>query len=142
VTIPNCQGQKGNVIAAAMGAMIAQSSLRFEILKAATPEILKKAKQFVDEGHLIYRCKEDEKSFHVDVHAEGGGSRVHCIVSEGHTNITCLEKDGWSIIDIHPRAGAETTGYRDRLRAMRLEDVMQSSGWMRRHAHISSAAST
>ena len=65
VTIPNSQGQKGNVIAAAIGAMIAQSGPKLEILKEVTPETLGKAKQFVDNGHLTYRCKEDEKKFHV-----------------------------------------------------------------------------
>ncbi|MCK8603744.1 serine dehydratase subunit alpha family protein [Desulfoferrobacter suflitae] len=125
VTIPNSQGQKGNVIAAAMGAMIAQSSLRLEILSAVTPEILKKAKRFVDEGHLTYRCKEDAKSLHVEVHVHGGGSRVHCIVSEGHTNISRLEKDGRSVIEVHHHAGRKTRGYRDRLRAMKLEEVLR-----------------
>lgn len=125
VIIPNSQGQKGNVIAAALGAMIAESSLRLEILKAVNPEILKKAKQFVDEGHLTYRCKEDEKSFYVEVYAEGGGSRVRCVVSDGHANITCLEKDGQSIIDFHANGVSSTGHYRDRLVAMKLEEVLR-----------------
>ncbi|MFZ2446556.1 MAG: L-serine ammonia-lyase, iron-sulfur-dependent, subunit alpha [Syntrophobacteraceae bacterium] len=125
VTIPNSRGQKGNVIAAAMGALVAKSSLRLEILTAVTPEILEKAKRFIDDGRLTYRCKEDEKGFHVEVHAEGGGSRVHCIVSEGHTNITSLEKDGRSVVDAHPHAGGKTAGYRERLRAMKLQDVLR-----------------
>lgn len=125
VTIPNSRGERGNVIAAAMGALVAKSSLRLEILKAATPEILIRAKQLIDEERVTYRCKEDERAFHVEVHAEGGGSRVRCIVSEGHTNITCLEKDGQSLIDIHPHAGAETTLYREKLGGMTLEEVLR-----------------
>jgi L-cysteine desulfidase len=125
VSIPNSRGQKGNVIAAAMGAMVAQSNLRLEILAAVTPEVLEKAQQFIDEGRLTYRCKEGEKGFHVEVHAEGGDSSVRCVVSEGHTNITHLEKNGRSVIDVHPHAGVETAGYRDRLRAMSLEEVLR-----------------
>lgn len=125
VTIPNSEGQKGNVIAAAMGAVIAQSALRLEILKAVTPEILDKANKFIDDGRLSYNCKEDAKGFHVEVLAEGDGSCVHCIVSEGHTNITGLQKDGRSIIDSHPHGGCETTAYRNRLMAMKLEDALR-----------------
>lgn len=124
VTIPNSGGEKGNVIAAAMGALIAHSDLRLEILKAVTPEILIGAKELIDEERVVYRCKEDERKFHIEVHAEGGGARVRCIVSEGHTNITCLEKDGRSLVDVHPHAGAESAGYRDRLRGMALEEVL------------------
>jgi L-cysteine desulfidase len=124
VTIPNSQGQKGNVIAGAMGAIIAQSSLRLEILKSVTPEILKKANDLIDSGNLTYQCKEDEKGFHIEVRAQGVGSHVRCVVSEGHTNITCLEKDGRSIVDAHPHAGAKVNNYRDLLKSMKLEEVL------------------
>lgn len=124
VTIPNSQGQKGNVIAAAMGAMLAQPALRLEILKTVNPEILKEAKELIDGGRLNYQCKEEEKGFHIEVRAEGGGSRVHCIVSEGHTNIIFLEKDGRSILETHPHAGSKTADYRDRMRSMKMEEVL------------------
>jgi L-cysteine desulfidase len=67
VTIPNSQGQKGNAIAAAMGAVIAKPALRLEILKPATPDILGRAKELIDGGRLTYRCKEEEKGFHIEV---------------------------------------------------------------------------
>jgi L-cysteine desulfidase len=50
VTIPNSGGQKGNVIAAAMGAVIAHSDLRLEILRTVTPEVLEKARKLIDSG--------------------------------------------------------------------------------------------
>ncbi len=124
VTIPNSGGQKGNAIAAALGAVIAKSALRLEILKEVTPDVLKQAQGLVGRNILTYRCNEGEKGFHVEVSAEGGGSRVRCIVSEGHTNITFLEKDDRSILDTHPHAGTETAGYRDRMRSMRMEEVL------------------
>jgi L-cysteine desulfidase len=127
VVIPNSGGQKGNVIAAAMGALIACSSLRLEILKVVTPEILAKAKLFLDEGRLTYRCKDDEKGLYVEARAEGGGSRIRCIVSEAHTNITCLQKNGRSILEVHPHAGVGTAAYRQNLGAMKLEDVLREA---------------
>jgi len=125
VTVPNSEGQKGNVIAAALGTVIAKSSLRLEILKEVTPDVLQKARKLIDSGVLEYLCKEDEKNFHVEVSAEGGGSHVRCVVSEGHTNITGLEKDGVSIIHTHPHGGTKTKDYHDTLRKMKLEDVIR-----------------
>lgn len=125
VTIPYSGGARGNIIAAALGAAIAKSASRLEILKDATPAILKKAQELLKKDILKYRCKEDEKSFHVEVLAEGGGSRVHCVVSEGHTNITLLEKNGRSILHTHPHAGAKVKDYRSTLKKMKLEDVLR-----------------
>ncbi len=126
VTVPNSGGAKGNAIAAALGAAIAKSALRLEILKDVSPDILNKASGLVSSGKLEYRCKEDEKAFHVEVEAAGGGSTVRCTVSEGHTNITELEKNGKSIMEKHPHAGSKEKGYKDVMREMRLEDVLKS----------------
>jgi L-cysteine desulfidase len=125
VTVPNSGGAKGNAIAAALGAAIAKSSLRLEILKDVSPDVLEKANGHITSGRLQYCCKEDEKEFHVEVEAVGGGSVVRCIVSEGHTNITRLEKNGESIIGEHPHAGSKEKGYKDVMREMMLEDVLK-----------------
>ncbi len=125
VTVPNSGGAKGNAIAAALGAAIAKSSLRLEILKDVSPEVLNNANALIASGKLQYCCKEDEKEFHVEVEAAGGGSVVRCVVAEGHTNIVKLEKDGKSIIEKHPHAGSREKGYKDIMREMKLEDVLK-----------------
>jgi len=125
VTVPNSGGEKGNVIASALGSIIARSGLRLEILKDVTPDMLGRAKELVARGAVSYGCKEDEKNFHVEVTARKNGSTVHCVVSEGHTNITCLEKDGVSIIDTHPHGGTKEATYRDAMRKMKLEQVLK-----------------
>jgi len=127
VTVPNSGGEKGNIIAAALGAVIAQSGHRLEILKNVTPEILERARSLVSTGTIKYTCKEDEKRFHVEVFARKDGSHVRCVVSEGHTNITCLEKDGKSIIDDHPHGGTKMMDYRDMMRQMAFEEVLREA---------------
>jgi L-cysteine desulfidase len=126
VTVPNSGGRRGNRIAASLGSVIAKSSLRLEILRDVPPETLARAVASIDAGTVEYRCKEDEKSFHVEAIAKGGGSVVRCVVSEGHTNITCLEKDGVSIIENHPHAGSREMGYRDVMRGMKLEELLRT----------------
>jgi len=126
VTVPNSGGAKGNAIAAALGAAIAKSSLRLEILKDVSPEVLNIAKELIASGKLQYCCKEDEKEFHVEVEAADGVSVVRCVVAEGHTNIVKLEKDGKSIIEKHPHAGSREKGYKDVMREMKLEDVLKN----------------
>ena len=124
VTVPNSGGMTGNIIASALGAVIAKSALRLEILKEVTPAILKKAQKLIKDGVIKYQCKEDEKNFHLEVTAKAKGQTVHCIVSEGHTNITCLEKNGKSIMHTHPHAGEKTKNYRDILKKMNIEKLL------------------
>ena len=127
VTVPHTGGLKGNLIAAALGAVIARSALRLEILKEVTPETFRKARELMARSALKYQCKEDERGLRIEVLACGGGSRVHCIVSEGHANVTCLTKDGKSIIGSHPHAGVGAKTYRQALRAMPLAEVLRQA---------------
>ncbi len=124
VAIPNSGGLRGNVIAAAMGALIARSELRLQILSAAAPEIRAKARAYIDEGRLAYRCSDAGQGLRIEAVARDGRSCVRCVVAEGHTNIVALEKDGVSILAAHPHAGGGSTRYRERLQAMKLQDVL------------------
>ena len=125
VTVPSTNRMTGNPIASALGAVIAKSSLRLEILKKVTPSELKRAQRLLKDGIIKYRCKEDEKSFHIEVTAKGKGETIRCIVSEGHTNITCLEKNKKSILHAHPHAGKKVKDYHDVLKKMTIEKLLR-----------------
>jgi len=125
VTVPRSEDSKGNMIAAALGAVIAESGGRLELLNSVTPAILEKARQLLEEGRLKYSCREDNQGFRVEIHAVGGGSSVHCVISEGHTNITHLARDGESIIESHPHGGSDPTAYRKVLKKMGMEEILR-----------------
>ncbi len=125
VTIPNSGGIKGNLIAAALGAMIARPKLKLEILREVSPEILTRAKKLVDAGAFAYHCKEDEKSLYIEAKVSKGRSFARCVVVGGHTHIAVLEKDGQSCLDAPVRKGAKHDPYREKMRGMRLAEVLQ-----------------
>lgn len=125
VTIPNSGGQKGNLIAAAMGAIIAMPQLRLEILKEVPSGVLARAAALVESGAVSYSCKEDEKGFYIEAKSSGGGSRSRCVVVGGHTNIAVLEKDGRSVAGDSAAPAAASDGYRARMRKMTLEEVLR-----------------
>lgn len=125
VTVPRSGNSKGNMIAAALGAVIAKSGSRMELLKEVTPSILQAAHRFIEQGALKYGCKEDEPGFRIEIRAEGGGSTVHCIISESHTNIIHLVRDGKSVINSPLHHGTNPSGYRDILKEMELKDILR-----------------
>lgn len=124
VTVPNSNGRKGNIIAAALGAAIARPELRLEILRDVPPGVLAGAEALVEGGAVLYSCKEDEKGFYIEAKAEGGGSKSRCVVVGGHTNIAVLEKDGRTIGGGAVTAAA-SDGYRDRMKEMTLGDLLR-----------------
>jgi L-cysteine desulfidase len=127
VTVPRSDNSKGNMIAAALGAVIAESGARLELLNSVTPMILQQARRLMEEGILEYSCQEGGEGFRIEVRAEGGGASVHCVISEGHTNITHLTRDGRSIIADHPHGGSDPGSYRRLLKKMGLEEVLREA---------------
>ncbi len=120
VTIPNSKGRKGNLIAAAMGAMVARQEWRLEILRDVLPDVLDKALALIDKGAVSYLCKEDEKGFYIEAKLAGGASRARCVVIGSHTNIAVLEKDGVSCIGTPSQGPAKSNPYREKMRTMNL----------------------
>jgi len=128
VYIPNSGGLKGNVIAAALGALISRPELNLEILKSVTPKILEHARDLVNSGAVKYHCKDDEKEFRIEALVEGGGDRVKCVVSGGHTNVSLLEKNGISQIESLSEiknSVSDCHRYREMMRTMKLEDLLR-----------------
>ena len=124
VTVPHSDGGKGNLIAGAMGAFIADSSTRLEVLQKVTPDILRKATALVESENVEYSCMEDRREFYVEARVESGHSRARCVLSGGHTNIIILERDGQKINT--GKSSGESTGqdYRSVLKDMSLKDIL------------------
>ena len=92
VVVPRSEGAKGNVIAAAMGAILADSSARLELLRDATPDVLTRAGTLVNTA-CTYACLPGETSFRVDATVTGAGRSARCVLSEGHASIESIERD-------------------------------------------------
>jgi len=127
VTIPGGGGRKGNLIAAALGAVIARPELRLEILKEVPPRVLAEATALLEAGAASYACREDEKGLFIEATVEGGGARSRCVVAGGHANIVLLERDGRALVEGPLRAPAAGGGYRARLRSMTLAEVLREA---------------
>lgn len=127
VTIPNSGGRRGNLAAAALGAVIARPALRLEILQEVPASALAAAEGLIERGAASYACKEDERGLLIEARVEGGGGWARCVVAEGHANVARLEKDGRVLVDASSGAGAASDGYRARLRAMTLGQVLREA---------------
>lgn len=99
VTVPNTNGQKGNVIAGVLGALIKKPELKMEILQAATSDLIEAAQAIIADDHatLVFDPQKTDLFIEAEVHSQGHWSKA--ILAHGHTNLIYLEKDGQVLVD-------------------------------------------
>jgi len=127
VVVPKSGGAKGNVIAAAMGAVLADSSARLELLRDATPGVLARARTLIDSKACSYAPLPGETNFRVEATVTGAGRTARCVLSQGHASIESIELDGQAVFRRAGGIDAEATQYRKVLETMALADVLTAA---------------
>jgi L-cysteine desulfidase len=127
VRIPNTDGEKGNLLAAAMGLLTAKPQLGMEILKDSTPAILKKAKKMVARKTAQIKVT-DKKGVYIECNLETDKKEfITCVISGGHTAVTLLEKNGKTIKKADPKNKAKTAEFKTKLAAATLADLLKEA---------------
>ena len=126
VVVPRSDGAKGNLVAAALGAVIARPERKLELLDETTDELLGKAKAMCDEGRCEIECVADKNDFRVEAIVAGGGHEARCVLAGGHTHVAMVEKDGRPAAGFDAAAkGADESlpAYRPALKRMSIENI-------------------
>jgi L-cysteine desulfidase len=131
VVVPQSGGGKGNLIAAALGAVLARPETKLLLLQEVTEEILGRAQRLVDGGKCILECDNDREEFHIDIRVAGSRHNARCILAGGHTNIERIEKDGRCVLSASETPGAKNgLAYRQALQQLSMAEVLaQADGW-------------
>jgi L-cysteine desulfidase len=125
VIVPNTGGERGNVIAGVIGALLARPDLRMEILKDATSEIVSKARDFVHEQRVTIDYDAAQKDLYIRVSVQGISHTADVVIAGSHTNIVRLEKDGKVIKSTVSVPGQKTEpAYRKALRQLTIMDLI------------------
>ncbi|WP_224982008.1 L-cysteine desulfidase family protein [Geomonas agri] len=125
VTVPETGGVKGNVIAAALGALIARPELKMEILSGTRPELLQQAKLMVSGGQAAVSLAEAQRGFYIDATVVKGGRVARAVLAGGHTNLVRLERDGEVLLRNEQEEGGEDSHqYRAALKQMTLAQLV------------------
>lgn len=127
VTVPNSGGMRGNLAAAAIGAILGRSAAKLELLRDAGEEQAARARTIIDAGMASYTCLNDSRGFRVEVTVSAGESSARCVLSEGHANVERIEENGQAtyVRAISDEQG-DSKGYRVRLKALPLAAVIDN----------------
>lgn len=125
VTVPYTGGETGNLIACALGAIIANSKGKLEVLKEVTPSTLIRAKEICRNKALHqYSLLEDRANFCVQVIIKSKSESAECILSGGHINVELIKHNDEIVYQAKQKSdGTILSSYRDRLRKSKLADL-------------------
>lgn len=124
VRIPNTDGEKGNLLAAAIGLLIARPDLGMQILKACTPAILKKAKAMAAAKKVQIKVA-DKKGFYIECNLQTDKKEIiKCVISGSHTAVSLLQKNGRTLVKQTAGAHGKKTDFKNRLAKATLKQLI------------------
>lgn len=128
VRIPNTDGEKGNLLAAALGLLIARPQLQMEILSGANAALLAQAKELVAQKKVRLEVATEQHGFYIEADVRGqNGVRVQCIIAGSHTDVVFLAKDEKIIKDLRrkeEKSSASGAAFKEELKKAKLADLV------------------
>jgi L-cysteine desulfidase len=126
VTVPNTGGEKGNLIAGVLGALIRQPDAKMEILKYATPQLVSRAQEIIMDGRAKIHLDRNRFDLYIEAAVNTGHGAARAVIESAHTNLVCLEKDG-SVIFASQNQGISSSdrSYRSLLKEMKIKDLIE-----------------
>lgn len=105
-------GTVGIEIAAALGAVIRQSSKKLEVLQGFNEEQLSEAKRLVEADIVRVGQKQTSEVLYIEAEVTDGVDTARAIICRDHTNVVRLEKNGDVLLDVpvSVAAGADEPG--------------------------------
>ena len=126
VTVPNTGGEKGNLIAGVLGALIKKPELKMEILQKVSDEEIKYAKALIRTGKAKISYDNSKTDLHVEVFVKSKNSSARAVIQNTHTNLVVLEKNSQSLVKKKQKdknfAGHE---YRTILLEMKISELIE-----------------
>lgn len=90
VAIPNTGGERGNLIAGVLGALIRRPEMKMELLNCVTDDILHRAKAFIRENRAHISCDRSRTQLSIDVFLRAGSDTARAVIEGSHTNLVLL----------------------------------------------------
>jgi len=127
VCIPNTNGQKGNCIAAAMGAICGDSTLQLRVLEKVAPDDLVGVEKMVREGRVHVSC-EAHNSLYIKATVKTSTGNASAIIRDSHTNVVAVLVDGvvvnGSVEEDHATVASSSALSRQNMSTMRIVDLI------------------
>ena len=125
VTVPNTNGERGNLIAGVLGALIRKPELKMQILDGGSEELIDRAKKLILDKKATITCDTEKHGLHIEVAVSDGVSTVKSTLVDNHTNLVVLEKNGEVLFKADPDDETlQKFDYKSVLKDMHIADLV------------------
>lgn len=134
VTVPNTGGEKGNLIAGILGALIKKPELKMEILKGADTQTLNQAKARITDKKYKINFDPTRSGLYIDVTVKTDTGSARAVMEGSHTNLVILEKDNQPIFSTeYTENSAGSKAYKQALKQMTIAEFVDLVACMDGH---------
>lgn len=99
VVIPGTGGARGNKIAAALGAICGDPSLKLQALKPCNEKHIEEATEMIASGKIKLSCLRDKPGIYIDATVKTNNHSARCIIDGGHTAISLVTRDDMVVFE-------------------------------------------
>jgi len=99
ITVPNTGGERGNLIAGVLGALIKQPELKMEILKGVREDMISRAKALIRDKKAKVTYDKSKTDLYIAASVKSETDSARAVIENGHTNLVLLEKNDRTIFE-------------------------------------------
>lgn len=126
VSIPNTSGRKGNLLAAALGALIRKPEAGAELFKEIKSEI-EEAKKMIEAGKATIKTDPGKNGIFISAEVFSGKEKALCVLENSHKDISLLAHDGKTLISRQTEKKNNLRLYKEQLKAARMADLFEAA---------------
>lgn len=127
VAIPNTRGEKGNLLAAAVGAVVRKPELGAELFKGLPPARLKEASALVRSGRARIEVDYARRGIYIAAEVKAVRDRALCVLEGSHKQVALLKLNGKTVIKSSRPGGKTRLPYKEALRKAKFKDLFRAA---------------
>ncbi|MDA8130224.1 MAG: L-serine ammonia-lyase, iron-sulfur-dependent, subunit alpha [Elusimicrobia bacterium] len=127
VAIPNTGGRKGNLLAAAVGAVVRRPELGAELFKGLPRARLKEAAALAASGRARIGVDHSRAGLYISAEVRSGSDRAVCVLEGGHRSVSSLTHNGRAVIRGSAGGRKRVPAYKKLLRRASLRDLFKAA---------------
>lgn len=127
VSIPNARGEKGNLLAGAIGAVVRRPELGAELFKGLPAARLREAAALVRAGKASIEVDHKRQGIHISVEVRAGGETALCVLENSHKQVALLRHNGRVISRAGSAGKRGRAPYKEALRRATFRDLFRAA---------------